>query len=284
MPIRLWSTVASHCHPPHSRRTVIGGASTMVPGTGAPGATTSAAMATFPRSSPLLVRCWPAARRAKRAPPPQRLLQALEVGGKRLDIGVAQIQVWHIVAGFDLLWVAQPALEVLRRIGQRIAGDALAAAKVREVRADLRLGGRAAQGMAGDAGAVGEELVALRDQRCLVRLARLRRSRWCRRGAEARLRRNAALLLHPGVERAGRLGDDDEAHQRVLQAAELGALAAIGAGLVGAQPHAVDAPGNDIGLAGQMRHPEAVNDVYRFELDLDRLADRNVELGGGDHP
>src|SRR5438477_551630 len=47
--------------------------------------------------------------------------------------------------------------------------------------------------------------------------------------------RGLALRLGPGVELLGRLGDHEQAHQRVLQAAELGALAAVDACAIGAE-------------------------------------------------
>ena len=57
------------------------------------------------------------------------------------------------------------------------------------------------------------------------------------------------------------LGDDVERHVRVLKAAELSALPAEDSGLVGLQPDRGDVAGNQIAFALEVRRPEAVDDV-----------------------
>ena len=85
-------------------------------------------------------------------------------------------------------------------------------------------------------------------------------------------------MPNPGLKRVHRLGDDFERHVRVLMPAELRALAAIDAGFVRLDPRVGHDARNQIALAHQVRHPEAVNDVRRHRLDDDREADGNVQL------
>jgi len=69
----------------------------------------------------------------------------------------------------------------------------------------------------------------------------------------------SALRLQPLLELRRRLGDDEQRHVGVLQAAELRALAAIGAGPVGAHRQRVRLPWDEVHLAGEIGHPEAVD-------------------------
>ncbi len=69
---------------------------------------------------------------------------------------------------------------------------------------------------------------------------------------------------------------------RVLQPAELGALAAIDAGPLGREGELVVAAGDQVLLAGEAGHPEGMDHVGRFELDAHRPADRDVDLVGGE--
>src|SRR3990170_7064073 len=64
----------------------------------------------------------------------------------------------------------------------------------------------------------------------------------------------------------------------MAQAAELGALAGVSAGLRGVEPHPVRASGDYVQLPRQLRHPEAVDHVQRLEMSADLLVDRYVEL------
>ncbi len=56
------------------------------------------------------------------------------------------------------------------------------------------------------------------------------------------------------------------------------ALAAIDAWCVGAQPGRVLLARDQVGLAGQQRHPERVDDVGRAQHEADRAADGDVDL------
>src|SRR3546814_968110 len=68
------------------------------------------------------------------------------------------------------------------------------------------------------------------------------------------------------------------------QAAELGAAAPVLTGLVCFDRHAVRTPGDEVDLAGQLRHPEGVDDIGGGEHQLHRLTDRDVDLVGRDDP
>src|SRR5690606_29626292 len=94
------------------------------------------------------------------------------------------------------------------------------------------------------------------------------------------LGRVAQLLRKPGlvVGLAGR--DDVKRHQRVLSAAVFGALAAINAWCGGSERIAVDPARDHIELAGQIRNPEAVNDIPRFQDELDGSIYANRHLLG----
>src|SRR5262245_64702286 len=79
------------------------------------------------------------------------------------------------------------------------------------------------------------------------------------------------------------MSNDAKAHFRVLRPAILGAVAEICARLLRLDPHSVDAVGDQVGLPRQLRYPETMYDVRRFErhgsdLTLTRRTDRNVQL------
>src|SRR5690242_3643722 len=54
------------------------------------------------------------------------LLEALQIGGEVVDVGAAQPELRHPVAGLDVLRVAQPEPQRLRLVGQRERGDGAA--------------------------------------------------------------------------------------------------------------------------------------------------------------
>src|SRR5688572_32511660 len=69
----------------------------------------------------------------------------------------------------------------------------------------------------------------------------------------------------------------------MLETAILGALPAVDAGPIDLQPRAVQPSRHEVGLAVEIWHPEAVNDVSRFQVDQDRTSGWQVQLvGGGD--
>ena len=59
------------------------------------------------------------------------------------------------------------------------------------------------------------------------------------------------------------LGDDDEGHARMLQAAKFGALAAVFARLRRLDPQDVVLAGNEVYLAREVRHPQGMDHVGR---------------------
>jgi hypothetical protein len=107
--------------------------------------------------------------------------------------------------------------------------------------------GDATHGMAGTAAETIEKHSPLK------KLCRRRLAHWLREPGE------------PRVELGARQHDDVERHERVLLAAVFGALSAEHAGAIGADHLAVDATGNEVGLPGEVRDPEAVDDVVRAE-------------------
>ena len=100
-------------------------------------------------------------------------------------------------------------------------------------------------------------------------------------GAVALGRGRAALVGKPGVERRRLHRDDIERHQRVAEAAEFGALAAVAPGLVGAHDERVGAAGNHVHLAGEAGDPEAVDDVRRGQAEGDGATDGDADFVGG---
>src|SRR4029079_14049040 len=77
------------------------------------------------------------------------------------------------------------------------------------------------------------------------------------------------------------LGDDEERHVPVLDAAELGALSAVRAGLARVAHDSVLLARDQGDLAGQTRHPEAVDHVLAADPHLDWHSDRDVDLVRG---
>jgi hypothetical protein len=82
---------------------------------------------------------------------------------------------------------------------------------------------------------------------------------------------------------------DPEEHPRVLHAAELGTLPDVGTGRPRLDPGPVGLAGDDVGLAGELRDPEAVNHVGGLERDERArrprgVADRDVQLVGRHDP
>ena len=73
----------------------------------------------------------------------------------------------------------------------------------------------------------------------------------------------------PGLVVGRREGDDAHPHVGVGQAAELRALAAVHAGLVGLDEQRVLAAGDGVALAVERRDPERVDDVARLDAESD---------------
>src|SRR5262245_1059405 len=77
--------------------------------------------------------------------------------------------------------------------------------------------------------------------------------------------------------------DNANEHFRVLRPTILSAVAKVRAHLLRLDPHPVDAVRNQISLPRELRDPETVRDVRRFErqeseLAPARFADRNAQL------
>src|SRR5262249_58407830 len=75
--------------------------------------------------------------------------------------------------------------------------------------------------------------------------------------------------------------DHPEQHVGVLHPAILRAVANISSRLKGFDPHSILPIGNHIGFAGELRHPEAMRDIRRLELEegwpsFARLTDRHM--------
>ena len=157
----------------------------------------------------------------------------------------------HELARLEVLDVGDPARRSAAASSAQHAGaERAAAADVGEVGADAcRLRRSAADGVAG-AAAFARKAPRPRAASGAVRRARRRR-----------------LAREPGVERRPRgSATTYERHPRVLRAAELGALAAIArparAGRARAGVHAAR---DHVDLAGERRHPEAVDDVVAVQ-------------------
>ena len=89
------------------------------------------------------------------------------------------------------------------------------------------------------------------------------------------------LTVHPASNLIRWLRDHPERHVGMLQAAELGTLAAKFARTVRLDPFESDTARNEIALAVQVRDPEAVDDVVGIAADCNGLAHRNVDFVGG---
>jgi hypothetical protein len=68
------------------------------------------------------------------------------------------------------------------------------------------------------------------------------------------------------------MDNDANQHPCVLCTAVLSAIAEIGAGLRGFDPHPVFAVGDQISFAGKLWYPEAMRDICGLQLEKSRLA------------
>ena len=94
-----------------------------------------------------------------------------------------------------------------------------------------------------------------------------------------------SVVLEPGPVLGLGHDADDRVHDRVLDTAELGALAVlVGAGPAGLEVEGVRVPRDRIELAGELGHPPAVVDILRVELERGCLSDRKVEGVERDRP
>ncbi len=86
------------------------------------------------------------------------------------------------------------------------------------------------------------------------------------------LRRGGLLLLHPGVVLRGGLGHHDDGHVAVLLAADLAALPAVDAGLVGLEPGVLHEARDAVLVDAQLRHVPAVDHVVGGDEQAHLLA------------
>ena len=175
--------------------------------------------------------------------------------------------------------VLHPVDEVAPGERVRAAGEGGAARQVREVRPVGRLR-RVVEDVAVDAPEVlrvGEQLL-----RGPGRFAV---------GVGERVDGTLLLLAQPLLEVGGALGDHAEAHVGVREAAVLRALPEIGPGFVGVERERVLLPWDDVLLARELGHPEAVDHVAGLgragavagrEVHEDIAAGRDDHLVGGD--
>ena len=88
----------------------------------------------------------------------------------------------------------------------------------------------------------------------------------------------------PGGKCSRIVGDDADAHPRVLLTAELRTRAKISSGMVRGEPYLGMPSGNQIDFASQLRDPEVVYHIGRLEPELHVLARGNMDLIRRDEP
>src|SRR5207247_5939400 len=191
-----------------------------------------------------------------------RLFQTGQVGRERAGVGLAEPEMRHLHPGLDPLVRRQPRGEILGCVRQQTGRDGAAAPDVGEIGAD-HAARHSLDRVAADAGEPRVDRLAFG------------------RGA-GRLAGRCLLRLHPALELPGRLRADPDPHVRVGRAAELGALSVVDSGRVDDERHLIVAPGHDVALATYGWHPERVDHVGPFQVQHDRLADREGKLVGGD--
>src|SRR5579885_580825 len=119
--------------------------------------------------------------------------------------------------------------------------------------------------------------VVMIDLGCECRGLRLAGAGGGRRGGGGRIGAGGRgfLFVQPLLEFGHRHGLDHDRHEAVVLAAQLGALAAIDAGIVDHRPGVVDDAGNGVLLDAERRHPPGVDDVV--------AGDDEADLGVGRH-
>src|SRR5918996_2195835 len=242
------------------------------------------------------------------------LVQRLEERNELVDLLLGEVQVGHaaaLLAGFDLLGadgihgllsrrVAQPGLEIRPvELAVVVGADLVGLDNVVAVQVLPEVECRAGEGTpAGEVrqvgGLVGHQLlgavaplleVVVVDAPCQVAHRALGGEQV---GAGPGLVVGGhvglvLLVLEPGLELVGRQGDHALAHVTVRQPAVLGALAHVGAGLVGVDGERVRAPGYGVLLAVELGDPERVDHVAGRDLQAHVLARGDDQVVGGEH-
>ena len=208
----------------------------------------------------------PRRRRSGRRPGRRPSPQAPQVGDQGGDLFVGEVERRHLGAGLDALRRRPASGSCPRGVRQRRRADRRAAADVAEVRA------RASRGRS-----------------CPTRCGSRRRRWWSAVAGRGAPGRSAAWPPARGWRRASagsRRALSTTTVNVILaccDAAELGAHPVVRAGARRRELQVVGDAGDEVGLAHQLRHPQAVDHVARSQRQLDPLADRHVDLVGRHH-
>src|SRR5262249_7796124 len=194
---------------------------------------------------------------------PLELLQGQQVRDYLIQLGVRQLHVGHIATLFDRLRVPHPGPQFFGCIGHCAGAQRFTTHEMGQVGAKRPHRIRSFDGVTVDAGR-GEENIAAGPRLWIVR-------------------RRLPLARCPLFEILRWMHDHPEQHVCVLHTAIFGAVANISSRLQGFDPHPILPIGNHIGFACKLRHPEAMRDIRRLELEegwpsLARLTDRHMHL------
>ena len=102
-----------------------------------------------------------------------------------------------------------------------------------------------------------------------------------RRAASLPARRPIAIGLAPTLRNPRAVARHDEPHMGVLGTAIFGAGARVNAFVIGLYADEVGMVRNQIDLAVKCRNPKRMDHVERTQFDINRPANRNVDLVGG---
>ena len=191
------------------------------------------------------------------------LTKRLQIRGESIQFLVAQLHCWHQRSWLDDVRILNPLPEVLWRVGRHSGGNRVSAHQVGQVGPKAAIGRGPRHGVAVDAGGRLEYSLALRSSiahGCVL-----------------------ALLLNPAIEIGTWLNVNAEQHLGVLRSAVLRTLPKVNARLMRIDPHTIGMVGNQVGLAGEARDPEAVVRIRRQQRDQCRnrvvgVAHRNMEF------
>src|SRR5579884_706815 len=89
------------------------------------------------------------------------------------------------------------------------------------------------------------------------------------------------LPVAPSVEGVDRLGHDRQVHMSMLIPTELRATAMPDTRLVNFDRQDVVASRNHVAFARQIGQPDRMNDISRFEVQLNPLTDREMQFVSG---
>src|SRR6266404_774393 len=195
--------------------------------------------------------------------------QGQKVSGHFVQVVARELHGRHERARLQGCRIVDPGSNILRRVLDHSGADGPPAHQMSQVGPEEAVGRRPANRVTVDARQRREQL----SPRLHLGIVPSRR----------------ALLGRPLCEVFLGLDGHDEQHPRVLETIELGALADVPARLLRVDPYPVGLVRDDVHLPGELGNPEAVNDISGLERDegrgrVRRVADRHVELVGGDDP